>query len=111
MDSDDKLGLKPEVLTGMYATIDSKARQIAPREITKELAIFQDGRVKGKFHVQVSKRMAPHLIAAIQQQAETQQGIGLRTYFCKLQELVMAQMFGPQEQVTSFNIRYEGKLL
>ena len=30
---DDKLGLKPEVLAGMYASIDANARQLAPQEV------------------------------------------------------------------------------
>lgn len=90
---DDKTGVKPEVLVDMYSTIDAKARQLAPQDVKRELAISQDGRIKTKFHIQVSNRMAPHLISAIQQQADSQQGIGLKSYFYKLQEQVMAQVF------------------
>lgn len=90
---DDKLGVKPEILVGMYTAIDARARQLAPQDVRRELLVCQDGRIKSRFHIQVSSRMAPHLIAAIQQQADTQQGIGLKSYFYKLQEQVMSQMF------------------
>ncbi|HUG97114.1 MAG TPA: hypothetical protein VMJ94_06195, partial [Nitrososphaera sp.] len=53
----------------------------------------QDGRIKTRFYIQVSNRMAPHLITAIQQQAESESGIGMKSYFYKLQEQVMSQMF------------------
>ena len=107
---DDKLEVKPEVLARMYTTIDSKARQLAPQEIKNELIISQDGRIKTRFHIQVSDRMAPNLIAAIQQRADSETAIGIKSYFYKLQEQIMSQLLGPQEQVTNFNIRYEGKL-
>jgi hypothetical protein len=90
---DDKLGIKPEVLVGMYNVIDSKARQLAPEETRSELAISQDGRNKTKFYVAVSSRMAPYFIAAIQQHVDSDYGIGLRSYFHKLQEQIMSQMF------------------
>lgn len=96
---DDKTGVKPEVLAGMYSAIDAKARQLAPQDVKRELTIAQDGRIKTKFHIQVSSRMAPHLISAIQQQADSQQGIGLKSYFYKLQEQVMAQMFAGVKDV------------
>lgn len=108
---DEKLGVKPEVLVDMYTAIDARARQLAPLDVRKELTISQEGTIKTRFHLQFSSRMMPHLITAIQQQADTQQGIELRSYFYKLQEQVMAQMFGSQEQITTFNIRYEGKLI
>jgi hypothetical protein len=96
---DDKLGLKPEVLASMYSSIDAGARQLAPQDVKRELAISQDGRIKTMFHIQVSSRMAPHLIAAIQQQADAQQGMALKSYFYKLQERVMAQMFAGVKDV------------
>jgi hypothetical protein len=96
---DDKLGVKPEVLVGMYTAIDAKARQLAPQDVRTELVISQDGKIKGRFYIQVSSRMAPHLIAAIQQQADAHQGIGLKSYFYKLQEKVMAQMFAGVKDV------------
>lgn len=96
---DERLGVKPEVLVGMYAAIDAKARQLAPQDIRSELTIYQDGRIKTRFHVQVSSRMAPHLIAATQQQADAQHGVGLKSYFYKLQEQVMAQMFAGVKDV------------
>ncbi len=96
---DDKTGVKSEVLVGMYSAIDAMARQLAPQDVKRELMISQDGRIKTRFHIQVSSRMAPHLISAIQQQANTQEGIGLKSYFYKLQELVMAQMFAGVKDV------------
>ncbi|HEX7031420.1 MAG TPA: hypothetical protein VF172_00325 [Nitrososphaera sp.] len=68
----DKTGVKPEVLVGMYSAIDARSRQLAPQDIKRELAISQDGRIKTMFHIQVSSRMAPHLISAIQQQVDSQ---------------------------------------
>lgn len=90
---DDKIGVKPETIVGMYTAIDAKARQMAPQDVRRELIISQDGRIKTRFYIQVSNRMAPHLIAAIQQQAESESGIGMKSYFYKLQEQVMSQMF------------------
>jgi hypothetical protein len=95
---DDNLGLKPEFLVSLYSSIDSKARELAPNNIRTELAISQDGRIKTKFYIVVSNRMAPHLINAVQQQINIEKGIGLRSYLAKLQERLMCQLFGPQEQ-------------
>src|ERR1041385_1500310 len=108
---DDKLEVNHEILARMYTAIDSRARQLASQDVKKELTISRDGRIKSRFNMQFSNRMAPYLIAAIQQQVESESGIAMKSYFYKLQELVMAQLFGPQEQITAFNIRYEGKLL
>jgi hypothetical protein len=99
MDGDDRLGVKPEVLVGMYTAIDAKARQLAPQEIRNELAISQDGKIKSKFYIQVSNRMAPHLIAAIQQQADSESGIGMKSYFYRLQEQIMSEMFAGVKDV------------
>jgi hypothetical protein len=107
---DERIEVKPEVLVGMYSSIDIKARQLAPQNVKRELIISQDGRIKNRFHLQVSNRMAPHLISAIQQHVDSESGIGVKSYFYKLQEQIMAQLLGPQEQMTAFNIRYEGKL-
>lgn len=96
---DDKLGVKPEALVGMYAAIDAKARQMAPQDVRRELIISQDGRIKTRFYIQVSNRMAPHFIAAIQQQAESESWIGMKSYFYKLQEQVMSQMFAGVKDV------------
>jgi len=99
--NDEKLGVKPEVLVGMYTAIDTKARQMAPQDIRRELSISQDGRIKTKFYIQVSDRMATHLIAAIQQQAVSESGIGMKSYFYKLQEEVMSQIFSGVKDVIS----------
>jgi hypothetical protein len=54
--------------------------------------------------------MAPYLVNSIQQNTDPSYGIALKSYLNKLQEQIMSQMLGPLEQVTNFNIRYEGKL-
>ena len=96
---DDKLGIKPDLLVGMYSAIDGKAKQMAPQNVRGELAISQDGKIKTKFYITVSNRMAPFLITAVQQHTDSEYGIGLRTYFQKLQEQVMAQMFAGVKDV------------
>lgn len=106
---DDRLELKPETIFGMYSAIYSKARELAPKEVRHELRVTQDGRIKTRFSIQVSDRMAPHLLSAIQWQAESVQG-EIKSYFHKLQGQIMSQMFGP-ESATTFNISYEGKLV
>ena len=98
---DEKLGVKPEALVVMYNAIDAKARQMAPQDIRRELSISQDGRIKTKFYIQVSDRMATHLIAAIQQQAVSESSIGMKSYFYKLQEEVMSQIFSGVKDVIS----------
>jgi len=105
---DDKLGLKPEFLVGMYSEINTKARQLAPQDVKSELAISQDGKIKTRFYITVSNRMGSHLINAIQQQINAQQGQALRSYLSKLQEQIMSQMFGPQEQ-GAINIQFDSK--
>jgi hypothetical protein len=96
---DDKLGVKPEVLAGMYATIDAIARRLATQELKNELVISQDGRIKTRFYIRVSNRMAPHLIAAVQKQADSETGIGMKSYFYKLQEQIMSEMFAGVKDV------------
>jgi hypothetical protein len=96
---DDKLGVKPEVLAGMYVTIEAIARGLAPQELKNELVISQDGRIKTRFYLRVSNRMAPHLIAAVQKQADSETGIGMKSYFYKLQEQIMSQMFAGVKDV------------
>jgi hypothetical protein len=96
---DDKLGVRPEVLVAMYNSIDARARQLAPHDIKSQLIISRDGRIKSKFYIQVSNKMAPHLIAAIQEQADSESGIGMKSYFYNLQEQVMSQMFADVKNV------------
>ncbi len=107
---DDKLGIKPEVLFNLYSRIDASARGLAPADIRHELRISQNGKIKTRFEILVSDRMAPFLIKAVQQQTDTEYGMGLKSYFYKLQEQIMAQLLGPLDQ-TTFNIRYDGKLI
>ncbi|OLC83360.1 MAG: hypothetical protein AUJ08_05480 [Thaumarchaeota archaeon 13_1_40CM_3_50_5] len=78
---DDKLGVRPEVLVGMYNSIDARARQLAPQDIRRELIVSQDGRIKNKFYIQVSNRMAPH--------------------FYNLQEQVISHLFADVKNVIS----------
>lgn len=96
---DTQLGVKPQALIGMYSAINAKATQMAPQDVKRELIISQDGRINTRFYLQVSNRMAPHLIVAIQQQAESESGIGMKSYFYKLQEQVMSQMFAGVKDV------------
>ncbi|HZC88469.1 MAG TPA: hypothetical protein VE199_02530 [Nitrososphaera sp.] len=109
MDHDDNLELKSEFLVRLYTAMDSKAREIAPENIRKELAITQDGRIKTKFYIRVSNRMAPHFINAIQQQINIEEGICLRLYLCKLQEQLMSQLFGRQDETSINNIQFDTK--
>ncbi|SRR5579883_1803257 len=100
---DSKFEAKPDVLFKAYSAIDARARQLAPENIRNELKIVQDGRIKTKFYVTVSNRMAPHLLQAIQQQIDHKAGMDFGLYFQKLQEQLMSQMFGPEP--LSFNIK------
>lgn len=108
---DDRLGIKPEVVFDMYSAMYSKARELAPEGVKNELRINRDGKIKTRFYITVSDRMAPHLLSAIQWKAESAQGMALKSYFHRLEEQVMAEMLGPRDSVTTFNISYEGKLL
>src|SRR5207244_12626816 len=96
---EDKLGGRPEVLVAMYNCMHARARQLGPQDIRRELIVSQDGRIKSKFYIQVSSRMAPHLIAAIQQRADSESGIGMKSYFYNLQEQVMSHMFADVKNV------------
>lgn len=99
---DEKLDLKPAVLFKMYGAIDAQARQLASADIKHELRISQDGRIKTRFYIAVSDRMAPHLLSAVQKQAEAESG--LKNYLHKLEEQLMAQMFaGASDQI---NVRF-----
>lgn len=97
----EKLGTSPEALAAMYSAIDSRARQLAPQELRNELMISQDRKVKTRFYVTVSKRMAPYLITAIQQQTELEIGMDVKSYFYELQERVFSQMFAGVKDVIS----------
>jgi len=108
---DDKLDVKPEALASMYSWIDTRARQIAGPDVGQGLRITRDGRIKSRYHIVFSDQMTPHLISAVQQFADSQSSLALKTYFQKLQEHLLAQMFGDLGQPTVFNIRYEGKLI
>ncbi len=93
MESGEELGVKTDFLVASFNAIDSKARQLAPSDIRHELFISQDARIKTTFHVKVSSRMAQYLVNAIQQQSDSGHGIALKSYFNRLQEQLMAQMF------------------
>jgi len=87
------LGVNSEFLAKSYSAIYDNAVRSAPGEIKRELVISQDGKVKTTFHIKVSARMSPYLIKAIQDQNLPGYGTALRSYFHKLQENVMAQLF------------------
>lgn len=98
---DDKLGVKPEILFSLYSSIDANARALAPADIRQELSISQNGKIKTRFGIAVSERMAPFLVRAVQVQAEKEVGMGLKSYFYKLQEQLMAHMFaGAKDSIT-----------
>ena len=105
---DDKLGIKPEAVFDMYSAIYSKARELAPEGVKNELRINQDGKIKTRFYITVSDRMAPHLLSAIQWKVEAVHGTELKSYFHRFESQVVAQMFGTQD--STFNITYDGKL-
>lgn len=88
---DEKLELRPEVIFKIYGSIQAQAKQVAPVDVRQELRISQDGRIKTKFYVTVSDRMVPHLLTAVQKQAETEGGT-LKSYLYKLEEQLIAQM-------------------
>jgi hypothetical protein len=89
---DEKIGIKPEILFRIYGQIDAQAKNSAPLAVRNELRISQDARIKTRFYIAVSDRMAQYLIAAIQEQASGN-AVGLRSYFYKIQEQLMTQMF------------------
>lgn len=101
---DEKMGLKPDTLFGIYGTIEAQAREAAPANIRHELRISQDGRIKSRFYIAVSDRMATHLISAVQKQTQTDCGVGLKSYMYKLQEQLMSQMFAGASD--TINIRF-----
>jgi hypothetical protein len=88
---DEQLAVRPEVLLRIYGAIEAQAKEGAPADVRHEVRISQDARIKTRFYIAVSDRMAPHLIMAIQKQAE--QSPGLKPYLYKLQEQLMAQTF------------------
>lgn len=100
MEMRQDLGVKTEFLVASYNSIYARARNAAPQQISNELVISQDGRVKTTFHTKVSSRMAPYLIKAIQDETKPDYGVTLKAYFHKLQEEVMAQMFSGVEPTT-----------
>jgi hypothetical protein len=100
MDAGQDLGVRTDFLVASYNSIYNGARKAAPAQISHEIMIVQDGRVKTTFHIKVSSRMAPHLIKAIQDQVQPEYGIALKSYFQKLQEQIMAQMFSNVGEMT-----------
>jgi hypothetical protein len=101
---DEKAETKPEVLFQIYGAIEAQARQAAPPAISHELRISQDAKIKTRFYIAVSDRMAPHLVASIQKQVDTY-GYGLKSYFYKLQEQLMAQMFAGAKDTIEISLK------
>lgn len=95
---DEKQAARPETLFKIYGAIETQARNAAPAAIKSELRISQDARIKTRFYVAVSERMAPHLLTAVQKQVDGDAS-GLRAYFYKLQEQLMAQMFAGAKDI------------
>jgi hypothetical protein len=101
---DEKLGVKPEILFRIYGQIEAQAKDSAPAQIRNELRISQDARIKTRFYIAVSDRMAQYLIGAVQKQASGD-AIGLRAYFYKLQEQLMAQMLAGAKDTINISLR------
>jgi hypothetical protein len=101
---DEKAEIKPETLFKIYAAIEAQAKQAAPPAINQELRIAQDARIKTRFYITVSDRMAQHLVSAVQKQIDAY-GVGLKSYFYKLQEQLMAQMFAGAKDTISISFR------
>jgi hypothetical protein len=93
MESSGDLGVKTDFLLASYNSIYLGARKASPQQISNELVIAQDGSTKTTFHIRVSSRMAPYLIKAIQDQTQPGYGVALKSYFHRLQEQIMAEMF------------------
>jgi hypothetical protein len=93
METGNELGVKTDFLVASYSSIYGSAINSAPKSIGNELEIVQDGKVKSTFHIRVSGRMAPYLIKAVQDQNQPGYGVVLKSYFHRLQEQVMAQLF------------------
>jgi hypothetical protein len=101
---DEKLGVKPEILFRIYGQIEAQAKDSAPAQIRNELRISQDARIKTRFYIAVSDRMAQYLIGAVQKQASGD-ATGLMSYFYKLQEQLMAQMFAGAKDTINISLR------
>ncbi len=95
---DEKLGVKPETLFRIYGAIETQAKNAAPAAIRNEIRISQDARIKTRFYIAVSDRMAQHLVTAVQKQVDGDAS-GLRSYFYKLQEQLMGQMFAGAKDI------------
>lgn len=96
---DEKLAVKPEVLFRIYGAIETQAKSVAPAAIKNELRISQDARIKTRFYVVVSERMAQHLLTAVQKQVDGDAS-GLKAYFYRLQEQLMGQMFAGAKDIS-----------
>jgi hypothetical protein len=101
---DEKLGVKPEILFRIYGQIEAQAKDSAPVQVRNELRISQDARIKTRFYIAVSDRMAQYLITAVQKQTSGD-AIGLKSYFYKLQEQLMGQMFAGAKDTINISLR------
>src|SRR2546426_12148269 len=88
---DEKAEIKPETLFKIYAAIEAEAKQAAPPPINQELRITQDARIKTRFYITVSDRMAPHLVSAGQKQIGAY-GVRVKSDFYKVREERLGQM-------------------
>ena len=93
VEAGNDLGVKPDFLNALFNTIYSNAVKSSPAAIRNELVIMQDKNVKSTFHIRVSSRMVPFLVKAIQDQNAPNYGVALRSYFHKMQEQILAQVF------------------
>lgn len=89
----ENLGVNTKFLVDAYTSVYNGARNQAPGQIANELVVVQDGRVRTTFHLRFSNRMAPYLMKAIQDENSKDYGVALSSYFHRLQEQVMTQLF------------------
>ena len=98
-EADDRLGIKLPVLTNMYTQIETKAKQLSGPQFQNELLIQRTGPDGKRFQIMVSDRMAPHLLASIQETINQIGGASVRAHFQGLQESLMKQMFANVKDV------------
>ncbi len=101
---DERLGVKPEILFRIYGQIETQAKDSAPAQVRNELRISQDAKIKTRFYIAVSDNMAQYLIASVQKQASGDAS-GLRSYFYKLQEHLMGQMFAGAKDTIDISLK------
>jgi hypothetical protein len=89
--SDLKVGLDPAVLADWYRVIVNEARRMAPPDLKDSIEAVQDQILPMKFELKASKRVIPHVLAALEKNLP-EMAFATRLYFMKLQEIIVEQM-------------------